>query len=134
MLCHAGFEEYYQRQGIVPEGEWDAFMESLRTPLPTTFRINGSGKFAADLRDHLAQDFLSSFQGGAAITVGPCRIPRQHNAHFSGSCGLRGTHQGRLRLHGMRRPLMPCSHCSCDTSLRVPATLESWQMAPHEHA
>lgn len=73
VASHADFEEYYKQQGIVPEGEWDAFMESLRTPLPTTFRINGSGKFAADLRDQLAQDFLSSFQGGAAITVRSCR-------------------------------------------------------------
>ena len=49
-------------QEIVPEGEWDAFMESLRAPLPTTFRINGRGKFAADLRDRLEQDFFSQFK------------------------------------------------------------------------
>ena len=49
-------------QGIVPEGEWDAFMEKLRAPLPTTFRINGRGKFAADLRDRLEQDFFSQFK------------------------------------------------------------------------
>lgn len=49
------FEEYYkvrttpdiaqltlQAQGIVPEGEWDAFVNSLRTELPTTFRVTGS--------------------------------------------------------------------------------------------
>lgn len=48
-------------QGIVPEGEWDAFMETLRKPLPTTFRINGRGRFAADLRDRLQQDFFSQF-------------------------------------------------------------------------
>lgn len=49
-------------QGIVPEGEWEAFMESLRMPLPITFRINGRGKFAADLRDRLEQDFFSQFE------------------------------------------------------------------------
>ena len=49
-------------QKIVPEGEWDAFMEKLRLPLPTTFRINGRGKFAADLRNRLEQDFFSQFQ------------------------------------------------------------------------
>ena len=49
-------------QKIVPEGEWDAFMEKLRSPLPTTFRINGRGKFAADLRNRLEQDFFSQFQ------------------------------------------------------------------------
>ena len=55
------FVEYYQKQKVVPEGEWDDFMEVLRTPLPTTFRINGTGKFATDLRDKLESDFLSNF-------------------------------------------------------------------------
>ena len=53
--------EYYKKQGIVPAEEWDEFMEVLRTPLPTTFRINGTGKFATDLRDKLESDFLSNF-------------------------------------------------------------------------
>ena len=56
------FEDYYQRQGIIPEGQWDDFMKALRTPLPTTFRINGTGKFAADLRDKLETDFFSKLQ------------------------------------------------------------------------
>jgi len=34
------FESYYQAQGIVPEGEWDQFMKSLKTKLPTTFRLS----------------------------------------------------------------------------------------------
>lgn len=55
------FVEYYKKQGVVPEGEWDHFMEVLRMPLPTTFRINGTGKFATDLRDKLESDFLSNF-------------------------------------------------------------------------
>ena len=56
------FEEYYKRQGIVPEGEWEAFMACLRTPLPATFRINGTGRFAAQLRDKLETDFFSKLQ------------------------------------------------------------------------
>lgn len=44
------FEDYYKLQGIVPEGEWDAFMTTLRKPLPVTFRINGRGRFAEALR------------------------------------------------------------------------------------
>lgn len=27
---------------MLPESEWEAFMTSLRTPLPTTFRFTGS--------------------------------------------------------------------------------------------
>ena len=55
------FVEYYKKQGVVPEGQWEEFMEVLKTPLPTTFRINGTGKFATDLRDKLESDFLSNF-------------------------------------------------------------------------
>ncbi|KAK2166787.1 hypothetical protein LSH36_35g04062 [Paralvinella palmiformis] len=35
------FESYYQMQHIVPEGEWDSFIDALRKPLPATFRITG---------------------------------------------------------------------------------------------
>ena len=55
------FVEYYKKQGVVPEGQWDEFMELLKTTLTTTFRINGTGKFATDLRDKLESDFLSNF-------------------------------------------------------------------------
>eukprot|EP01071_Lankesteria_metandrocarpae_P002536 Lankesteria_metandrocarpae@DN2394_c0_g1_i1.p1 len=37
------FEEYYKRQEIVPPCEWEAFLESLRSGLPATFRVvNGT--------------------------------------------------------------------------------------------
>eukprot|EP00741_Cyanophora_paradoxa_P011543 tig00020562_g11151.t1 len=49
----AFFDDYYKGQGIVSEEEWPQFMEALRRPLPITFRINGSGKYAAVLRSKL---------------------------------------------------------------------------------
>ena len=49
----------------MPAEEWAAFLAALKRPLPTTFRINGSSKFAADLRDHLAADFPVPVLGGA---------------------------------------------------------------------
>ena len=58
-------------QGIVPEGEWDAFMGALRAPLPTTFRINGSGRFAADLRDRLAEGYFAQLSGGIEVQHEP---------------------------------------------------------------
>ncbi|KAK9905535.1 hypothetical protein WJX75_001721 [Coccomyxa subellipsoidea] len=73
---NADFEEYYKMQGIVPEGEWDAFMETLRKPLPTTFRINGRGRFAADLRDRLQQDFFSQFSENMEVEGEPLEAPR----------------------------------------------------------
>jgi hypothetical protein len=60
-MSNAAFEEYYREQNIVPPGEFDAFLESLRKPLPITFRINGSGKFANELRERLQSDFFANF-------------------------------------------------------------------------
>lgn len=34
------FENYYRLQQIVPEDEWDQFIQTLKRDLPTTFRIN----------------------------------------------------------------------------------------------
>lgn len=73
VTSNAAFEEYYQKQGIVPEGEWDAFLACLRTPLPTTFRINGGGKFAAELREKLEHDFF------AKIVQGPREVSHLAN-------------------------------------------------------
>ena len=36
------FEKYYKAQGILSEDEWAPFMDAMRTPLPTTFRVTGS--------------------------------------------------------------------------------------------
>lgn len=36
------FEKYYKAQNILADDEWEAFLESMREPLPTTFRVTGS--------------------------------------------------------------------------------------------
>ena len=59
------FEKYYKAQKIVPDAEWDAFLECLRTPLPTSFRINGSGKFAEDIRDQIENKLFSKVDAAA---------------------------------------------------------------------
>lgn len=41
------FEKYYKAQGIIPESEWDAFMETLRRSLPSTFRIAGHREYVS---------------------------------------------------------------------------------------
>jgi hypothetical protein len=61
------FEDYYKMQGIVPDEEWPTFMATLRTVLPSTFRINGSGKFANSLRDKLNADFFSKLVGNIVV-------------------------------------------------------------------
>jgi len=49
------FTSYYKAQRIIPEEEWDEFMEALKRPLPTTFRIAGSRECVL----HILLDYLS---------------------------------------------------------------------------
>ncbi|ERE82648.1 tRNA (cytosine(34)-C(5))-methyltransferase [Cricetulus griseus] len=46
------FEHYYQELKIVPDGEWDQFMDSLREPLPATLRITGYKRYPEELAWH----------------------------------------------------------------------------------
>jgi multisite-specific tRNA:(cytosine-C5)-methyltransferase len=39
------FSAYYKAQKIVPEEEWDTFIDALRQHLPTTFRVAGSRQY-----------------------------------------------------------------------------------------
>lgn len=47
-----------QRQHIIGDDEWDAFMATLKKTLPTTFRINGHGDFAHQIREQMQKDFF----------------------------------------------------------------------------
>jgi len=78
----------------VPEGEWDAFMEKLRAPLPTTFRINGRGKFAADLRNRLEQDFFNQFKEPIEVSIGLGIVSKMHFRRLCLAC---------LRINASRR-------------------------------
>lgn len=69
-LNNPDFEEYYRAQDIVPEGEWEQFVEVLRKPLPITFRINGSGRYANELRENLESDFFANFSKGPIVLDG----------------------------------------------------------------
>ena len=84
------FEAYYQAQGIVPAGEWGAFMAALRKPLPVTFRITGIGRFANDFRDMLQANLFSHFSGGDILAR-----PRGWGA-VGGAAGWRGSAAARL--------------------------------------
>lgn len=43
------FEKFYKGIGIVPDEEWDTFLQTMRKPLPATFRITGSRNQAQEL-------------------------------------------------------------------------------------
>ncbi|XP_031781807.1 tRNA (cytosine(34)-C(5))-methyltransferase isoform X1 [Nasonia vitripennis] len=52
------FEAYYKTQKIVPEGEWDAFIETMRENLPVAFRITGSKAETKALLEIIKGDFF----------------------------------------------------------------------------
>lgn len=56
---NALLEEYYKNVGVIPEAEWDAFLESMRTPLPTTFRVTKNSYVGPSVLKRL-NDLISS--------------------------------------------------------------------------
>ncbi|TBU24699.1 S-adenosyl-L-methionine-dependent methyltransferase [Dichomitus squalens] len=44
-------EKYYKAQNILPDEEWEPFLNAMRDPLPTTFRVAGSRQAARLLND-----------------------------------------------------------------------------------
>ena len=56
------FEAYYRAQGIMNEDEMDLFLETLKKPLPTTFRITGHGKNASLVREQLLTEHIPKLQ------------------------------------------------------------------------
>ncbi|MFT7811730.1 tRNA (cytosine(34)-C(5))-methyltransferase isoform X1 [Arapaima gigas] len=56
------FEQYYQEQKIVPEGEFEQFMETMREPLPTTFRITGYKSHAKEILHCLKEKYFKEVQ------------------------------------------------------------------------
>ena len=62
-----------QAQNMVPDEEWPAFLESLRTPLPATFRITGTRAEAAQLLQQLKDQFF--LRGAAEVADGSDNFP-----------------------------------------------------------
>ncbi|KAJ2002121.1 tRNA (cytosine-5-)-methyltransferase ncl1 [Coemansia thaxteri] len=52
------FRKYYLAQNIVSEDEFPELMESMRTVLPTNFRITGSRQQAIDIREQIMDEFI----------------------------------------------------------------------------
>ena len=64
------FELYYRSQKVVPEAEFPEFLAALRRPLPLTFRVNGTGPFALELRAELEAGFeAAGFGGGKPLVI-----------------------------------------------------------------
>lgn len=56
------FEHYYKEQGLVPEGEFDEFMEAMREPLPATIRITGYKSHAKEILHCLKEKYFKDIQ------------------------------------------------------------------------
>ncbi|KAK2489119.1 hypothetical protein MC885_013383 [Smutsia gigantea] len=56
------FEHYYRELKIVPEGEWDQFMEALREPLPATLRITGYKSHAKEILHCLKNKYFKELE------------------------------------------------------------------------
>uniref|UniRef100_A0A7E4VQ14 tRNA (cytosine(34)-C(5))-methyltransferase n=1 Tax=Panagrellus redivivus TaxID=6233 RepID=A0A7E4VQ14_PANRE len=51
--------EYYRKQPVIPPGEFDAFIDTLRIGLPSSFRVQLSLPEAAQVDRHLREAFFS---------------------------------------------------------------------------
>lgn len=56
------FEHYYKEQGLVPDGEFEQFMEAMREPLPATIRITGYKSHANEILHCLKDKYFKDFQ------------------------------------------------------------------------
>lgn len=56
------FEHYYKEQGLVPEGEFEQFMEAMREPLPATIRITGYKSHAKEILHCLKDKYFKDIQ------------------------------------------------------------------------
>ncbi|KAF9493772.1 S-adenosyl-L-methionine-dependent methyltransferase [Pleurotus eryngii] len=53
---------YYKKQKIIPDDAWDEFMQSLRRPLPTTFRVAGSRQTAKSINKLIQDNYVPSLK------------------------------------------------------------------------
>ncbi|XP_076611468.1 RNA cytosine C(5)-methyltransferase NSUN2 [Chaetodon auriga] len=56
------FEHYYKGQGLVPDGEFEQFMEAMREPLPATIRITGYKSHAKEILHCLKEKYFKDIQ------------------------------------------------------------------------
>ncbi|KAF8634819.1 hypothetical protein AX17_004071 [Amanita inopinata Kibby_2008] len=72
------FSAYYKAQEIVPDDEWDTFLNSMRQHLPTTFRVAGSRQTAQPLNTIIKElhvPSLSNIEFEGQRIAPPVQIP-----------------------------------------------------------
>ncbi|KAG9218231.1 hypothetical protein CCMSSC00406_0005912 [Pleurotus cornucopiae] len=53
---------YYKKQQIIPDEAWEEFMQTLRRPLPTTFRVAGSRQTAKSINELIQNNYVPSLK------------------------------------------------------------------------
>lgn len=76
------FEKYYRTQNILPDDEWDKFLNAMREPLPTTFRVAGSRQYVPS--NTLCIPFLIYFNAYRAARLLNDTIKDVHAPHLAG--------------------------------------------------
>ncbi|XP_055694832.1 tRNA (cytosine(34)-C(5))-methyltransferase [Lutzomyia longipalpis] len=71
---NASFSKYYKQQKIVPEGEWETFMKSLQSNLPTAFRVTGYRGESETLLDIIKSEYFTEYfkqvtEDGGEMTI-----------------------------------------------------------------
>ncbi|KAH8110311.1 S-adenosyl-L-methionine-dependent methyltransferase [Phellopilus nigrolimitatus] len=74
-MSNERFEKYYQAQQILPAAEWDSFMQALRQPLPSTFRIAGNRQMKDVLNEAIKNTFVPQLEAGS-FDGEPLPVPR----------------------------------------------------------
>ncbi|XP_055715572.1 tRNA (cytosine(34)-C(5))-methyltransferase [Phlebotomus papatasi] len=55
------FFKYYKQQGIVPESDWETFVKSLQSNLPTAFRVTGCRGESERLLDIIKSEYFEEY-------------------------------------------------------------------------
>ncbi|KAL5514498.1 hypothetical protein ACEPAG_2587 [Sanghuangporus baumii] len=74
-MSNERFEKYYKAQQILPEDEWVAFLDALRQPLPSTFRIAAHRQMKDVLTDAIKNKFVPQLEA-AKLDGEPLPVPK----------------------------------------------------------
>eukprot|EP00667_Euglena_gracilis_P008942 EG_transcript_9069 len=106
--CSARFAAYYRRQGVVPEGEWAAFLAALQTPLPMALRVNPGRPFHALIQSRLRALFPALQP--AAWCPGAFSCPDAvFHANAEGKAWVRQQHRAGLLTFQELASMLPCT-------------------------
>lgn len=84
-MANERFFSYYKAQNIVPEEDWDAFLEAIRNHLPTTFRVAGSRQYViAASGSSLTLNMRNRTANTLNSTIRDVHVPALSNVEFEG--------------------------------------------------